>query len=208
MKKRLADNRGFSLVEFLVVVAIMSILIGVMAVSIGRLNSYRAKECKNKIAATLNAVQTTALSKSVGGKDIDVVKASSDGTYVTFFYYPNDKSIYMISTVKGQVSDVQKVGKNDVSVVFDYDGGTARTLSSVSGFISGTGRPRSLSIQTSNLTDIRDAARSVGVNIGFDRESGAYLPSSTDGNLTGISVTKGEYTYNITVHAKTGKIVK
>ena len=208
MKKRLADNRGFSLVEFLVVVAIMSILIGVMAVSIGRLNSYRAKECKNKIAATLNAVQTTALSKSVGGKDIDVVKASSDGTYVTFFYYPNDRSIYMISTVKGQVSDVQKVGKNDVSVVFDYDGGTARTLSSVSGFISGTGRPRSLSIQTSNLNDIRDSARSVGVNIGFDRESGAYLPSSTDGNLTGISVTKGEYTYNITVHAKTGKIVK
>lgn len=208
MKKRLADNRGFSLVELLAVIAITSILLGTMAVSIGRLNSYRAKECRNKIAATLNAVQTTALSKSVGGKDIDVVKSSSDGTYVTFFYYPNDRSIYMISTVKGEVKDVQKVGKNDVSVVFDYDGGTARTLSSVSGFISGTGRPRSLSIQTSNLNDIRDSARSVGVNIGFDRESGAYLPSSTDGNLTSVSVSKGDYTYSITVHAKTGKIVK
>ncbi len=209
MKKHISDNRGFSLVELIVVVAIMAILLGTMAVSITQISRFRAKECRNKMAATLNAIQTTSLSKSTGGTTVS--EAITHGTYATFFYWDNDKSIYMISTVQGEVKDVQKVGRSNVILQFDYSSGSTATLSDVSGnpTVGGISYHRSLSKNTTpaDIEKIRDAAKMQGVNIAFDRETGAFL-QDTNGLLTGIHAIKGDYQYDIVVHPKTGKVVK
>ena len=73
------DNRGFSLVELIVVVAILAILLGVMAANIGRISGYRAKECRTKVVSSLENGRLVTLSKSRGGSYIGNTK-----TYLVF----------------------------------------------------------------------------------------------------------------------------
>ena len=59
------DQRGFSLVELIVAVAIISILIGVGVRNLGVVQKYRVRECQDKLINAIQAHKIDALTKSV-----------------------------------------------------------------------------------------------------------------------------------------------
>ena len=65
MKKK---NAGFTIVELIVVVAMLSIFIGIFVVNVGRITGYNAKECYKKIssAITENKIETLSKAKETG----------------------------------------------------------------------------------------------------------------------------------------------
>lgn len=63
MKKYKADNLGFSLVEIIIVVAIMSVLIGVTGYGLSLSSGKPAEECARKLTAALQHGRTTTMGK-------------------------------------------------------------------------------------------------------------------------------------------------
>lgn len=54
------ENRGFSLVELLVVVAIMGIMIGFVFIGLPLLNGQHARKCANNMSAALGKKELRA----------------------------------------------------------------------------------------------------------------------------------------------------
>ncbi|MBE5877261.1 MAG: prepilin-type N-terminal cleavage/methylation domain-containing protein [Lachnospiraceae bacterium] len=57
------DNRGLTFVELIIVVAIMSVLVGVAGYGLGLINGKAADECSQKIMFTLDQARTKAVGK-------------------------------------------------------------------------------------------------------------------------------------------------
>lgn len=191
MKK---DNKGFSLVELIVVVAILSILVGVMAYNIGRLSGYRAKECRSKVMSSLDNGRTMSLSKSRGGSNLD-----NTNTYLVFFKNSADGSNYCLSVEEGVVKDVKKISKGNVTLEYSY------TQDATSGTpVPVLGLEKNLSMNTATAT--LEAARDGGLKVGFSRQNGAFLPTGSGDYCYHFFATAGLYRYGITVHPKTGKV--
>ena len=72
-------NKGFTLVELIVVVAIMAISVAIVSMSISAVSSYRAKKCANEINALLSECKVNAMSRG-------------DGESLTLWY--KDGSVY------------------------------------------------------------------------------------------------------------------
>ena len=57
------ENKGFSLVELIVVIAIMTILTGLISAGIGMAVSKPADECIDKFKASLQSIRVTSMRK-------------------------------------------------------------------------------------------------------------------------------------------------
>lgn len=57
------ENKGFSLVELIVVIAIMTILTGLISAGIGMAVSKPADECIDKLKASLQSIRVTSMGK-------------------------------------------------------------------------------------------------------------------------------------------------
>lgn len=58
------DNRGLSLVELIVVIAIMAVMIGGVGLSIQMLSGAEAKQAAMKLDSELNDIKTGAMSRA------------------------------------------------------------------------------------------------------------------------------------------------
>lgn len=63
MKQLKQDNRGFSLVELVIVLAIMSAIAGVVGYGFSMSNGKPAQECANKLAGAISHGRTTTMGK-------------------------------------------------------------------------------------------------------------------------------------------------
>lgn len=63
-------NAGVSIVELVVVLAIMAVVAGLSLASIGSMSGYRARECAKKISSAISADKVTALGKAAHSDDI------------------------------------------------------------------------------------------------------------------------------------------
>lgn len=131
------NNKGFSLIELIIVIAILSVLTGVSAVGLGYLYSTNVKSSIKKVDSSLQKVQSYTVSKSVGGKDIGLkLKKKADGFYAEYMGIPNlseekfgEKNLkvyYMDSTGAGW-TEVTAV--NDLKVYYDRATGGLQPLS-------------------------------------------------------------------------------
>ncbi|MBR4760266.1 MAG: prepilin-type N-terminal cleavage/methylation domain-containing protein [Lachnospiraceae bacterium] len=91
-------QKGFSLVELIVAVAILSVLLGLMANNIDALNGYRARKCKNLLANSISELKVKTLSKAVNNGDIYMV------------VYKDGKKIYRKTYVNGTPEDAVEIG--------------------------------------------------------------------------------------------------
>lgn len=79
------NNKGFSLVELIIVIALISILTGVSFVGLGYLYNTNVKSTVQKLDSSLQKVQSYTTAKSSGGRDIGlVIKKNGDGFYVEY----------------------------------------------------------------------------------------------------------------------------
>lgn len=190
------DNRGFSIIELMVIVAIMAILIGVLAANIGRISGYRAKECRTKVMSSLENGRLMTLSKSRGGTYLGNTK-----TYLVFVKNNTNGCNYCITVVEDVITDVKKVSKGNVTLKYSYtkDSADGTAIGSFDG-------PKTLSIDSSP-TVLQDAL-AAGTPMAFNRQNGAFLPVDSAGTTYYYQMfaSLGQYNYGITIHPKTGKI--
>jgi prepilin-type N-terminal cleavage/methylation domain-containing protein len=93
MKKK--DNRGYTLVELIVVIAIMAILAGTVSVSVGILSGKQARQTRDEVMAKLEAIRiqtmgkrtvTAKLSADPSGGYVLLVTSTLDGAEETASY--------------------------------------------------------------------------------------------------------------------------
>lgn len=64
-------NGGFSIVELIVVIAIMGVLTGLVSVSAAALSGRQAKQCRDELISSLDSVRTATLGKRTVTAKID-----------------------------------------------------------------------------------------------------------------------------------------
>ncbi|MGN1225760.1 MAG: type II secretion system protein [Candidatus Cryptobacteroides sp.] len=107
MKK---DNRGISLVEMIIVIAIMAVVSGGLAIGIGSALSKPAEECASKITDSLKNARISTMGK----KTVELeLYSASDGIYL------KEK----ITGTGGTSTEKKiKIGQKGVDVTYQYSG--------------------------------------------------------------------------------------
>lgn len=170
------NNKGFSLVELIVVVAIMAIMGGFIFFSFGLITGQDARKCANNISTVLDKEKNYALTKSAEADCYVEITLESDGYYAEYFAPQKALGLAMIST------DKQKIGKKTVLVscyVNDGSGG---------------------------YTSKGTMATGSKLKIVYDRVSGEFKEVSLNGSsgIEMIQIDKGR-TYKIELFTATGK---
>jgi prepilin-type N-terminal cleavage/methylation domain-containing protein len=135
------NDKGFSLVELIVVIAIMAVLAGVVTMSASVLNGKQAKGCRDELASKIASVRTTTMGKkeviatlkydSGKGYVLDV-SGTVDGTTYTSneytlgakrckIYYTMDDTAYSDS-----LSGLTEVTATGVNIEFDRASGAMK----------------------------------------------------------------------------------
>ena len=179
------NNKGLSLVELIVVIAIMAVVIGIGALSFNLLFGTQAKSCAQKVSGMLNETKTGCMSRYDETMILSYRTAGSDPAITTAGYYTENK-LYTIDKDATSVetgSEIRKMGGSRVVItVYMADG---------SSFVLG---------QNNKVT------------ISFDRASGAFDKATTvvdgsngSGYIDKITFQSGLRTYTITMVQETGK---
>lgn len=110
------DNRGMSLVELIIVIALMSIVIGMTGYGLGLINNKSVDECAKKLEMALNRNRTNAM-----GKKECWIEFYLDNNKVTMYEYMVDAS--------GNVQDSTTViGADGVKLRLTYKDGSTVEL--------------------------------------------------------------------------------
>lgn len=182
MKSVWKNNKGYSIQELIVVIAIMAILVGGLTLSVSILIGWDAKECAEEIENHLNHVRTNALSKVSAEMRLtrDGVTDEYSVEYVEY-NYQDDGSGGLIDVAN--TSKTFLLGKEKVTIECFFDDGTDMIISDVN-----------------------------SISVGFDRSSGAFTSVKINGTphadvyCTSIEVSRAGTTYAINMIPKTGKI--
>lgn len=113
MKKR---NKGLSLVELIIAIAIIAVFSGVAVYSASNIRNYRARECSRKITSNIAEVKVTSLGK-----------AKSNGDIVWELYKENGK--FYVRYLAGcagtpEVQKTTKISKGKMNCFVEDAGGT------------------------------------------------------------------------------------
>lgn len=108
------NNRGFSLVELIVVVAIGAILIGASILSIASISGTAAKQCARNIESILNKTRVTTMGKDSAA--IELYKDGADGAY----YYK-----VTVTNGKGETTaETKKIGRSNLEIRYSTNAST------------------------------------------------------------------------------------
>lgn len=192
------DNKGFSLIELIIVIAIVTILAGIGIRNLGVLKNYRSRECKDKIVSAITDVKMDCLSKSR-----ENVTGAIVGT---------ENNLMTISAPSG-------VTAADVFLVIIYENNKVKVMKRLPG--KKVGDPEILSsketVSKGNTTKIyymldgdttpTELQAGNNIKIAFNRSTGELLPTTDGGRCySKIIVETGDYRKEITIQSKTGKV--
>lgn len=190
------DNKGYSLVELVIVIAIISAIGGMAIYSISLLIGQYARECANNTSAVLDKEKNYALTKSATVDCyVEIVMKDDDGYYARY-YVPGSA----ITEDEWVLIEEQKIGKKTVSMV--------ATLVN-----SGTGVSRDVTIDSDTSIKIvynrsSGAFKGTVESDGSGGDTGSLPAMSVIGNeqCTKIMIEQGRE-YEIQLYPATGKHV-
>ena len=109
------DNKGFSLVELVIVVGIMAVMLSFIFYSFSLLTGQNARECANNLTSALGKEKTYALTKSATADCYMEIIQDTDGSYYVRYYVPENAL-----DMKWVQLDKQKIGKGSVDIVCHF----------------------------------------------------------------------------------------
>lgn len=119
MKEISNDNKGYSLVELIIVIAIIAVLTGTLIFSISMIFSANARTCANDIKSALAETKITSMGKSEAF--VEIYRDANNGCiYSRQFMKKEDGSWYG--------KDPEKIGNARVYVAYCVDGGSETEL--------------------------------------------------------------------------------
>ncbi|MCX4321925.1 MAG: prepilin-type N-terminal cleavage/methylation domain-containing protein [Lachnospiraceae bacterium] len=116
------DNRGYSMIELIIVLAIIAVIMGTVFYSIILVFSANARSCANDIQRSIGDCKVTTMGKS--------------SAYMTLYRDSTNENVYTQMHVQDSggsypypaYGDAQKVGTQKVSVKYKSDTGTETEL--------------------------------------------------------------------------------
>lgn len=162
-KEKEIDNRGYSLVELIVVIAIMAVMVGVMSLGIGMMFTRDANYVAVRIDDMLTEARTASMSRagtftysfhidsSTPSNSYVKIDQTTDTGTTEYKRILLDKSV----TVKVNGSDA-----NDFSVVFDKAKGNVKTVE-----IDGTSSPDPDSVYEIDVTSKKNTSKTKKVTL-------------------------------------------
>ena len=164
------ENRGFSLVEVLIVVAIMGIMIGFVFIGLPLLTGQHAKKCANNMSAALGKEKNYALARSGTADCYMELLLDADGYHVKY-YIPKNAVVTGAGPSDWVLAEDEVIGSQQVEVTCELEGGT------------------SLDITTGQ-----------SLKLVYDRASGACKPSfKGDGSGVGLIDSYVDHSTRITI---------
>lgn len=113
------DNRGFSLVELLIVVAIMGIMTGFLFIGLPLLTGQHAKKCANNMSAALGKEKNYALARSGTADCYMELLRDADG-YRVKYYIPKDAVVEGNDPSHWVLAEEEALGSSQVDVTCEF----------------------------------------------------------------------------------------
>ena len=171
------DNRGYSLVELVIVIAIIAVMSTFIFLGFGLLTGQNARECANDLSAALDKEKNYALTRSAM-VDCYLELTYHDNAYYVIYWQPRNAYVRGTSEDDWVKAEEEKIGKGNLTVKY---------------YLPGEDR--------SQYKDTDHSGHSVkdqSLKFVFDRVSGAYkLFLESDGTPGAMKVTKEDGTTQI-----------
>lgn len=107
---KLKDNRGMSLVELIVVVAILAVMVGVGLTTFSAVSGADVRECSGDMYSAIGRTRISTMGKK--STRLIISKDAADG------------GIYVQEEIEGNLGDRKRIGKSSVSVNYIEDNGS------------------------------------------------------------------------------------
>lgn len=181
------ENRGFSLVEVLIVVAIMGIMIGFVFIGLPLLTGQHARKCANNMSAALGKEKNYALARSGTADCYMELLLDADGYHIKY-YIPKNAVVDGSLDSDWVLAEDETIGSAQVDVSCNFDDGTSAVIKS--------GQSVKLIFDRADGS-FKEAVRSDGTALGT---------SGGSAHCTDITFDRGKK-YVITLYPDTGKHV-
>lgn len=171
------NEKGFSLIELIVIIAIMAILGTFIFFSLSFASGQDARECANNLSTVLDKEKTYALTKSAETDCYVEISLGTDGYFAEFFI-PKSATVRPTDPDPYISAEEKQIGKRAVVITCTFSDGTTATITA--------GHP---------------------MTVTYDRVTGAVKEVSVgtiSGVCESITITHGR-TYSITLYSATGK---